>query len=108
MDTMKPQARRRLIKLQDGPVRRGRDLFTHAMLSILAAANGQALGKPGYSLLGKYQWGTGGVTYTPNGNRERARRRRQIDAGIIAGSRSYTDSIDYGDGTWDYKEYVYL
>jgi hypothetical protein len=102
---MKPTVQTKVFPLSDGPRRRGRFLFTHVLAGQLVSPRGAALGEPSYTLLGRYIWNTG-RTYRPNGARECARRRRQIELGHIKPTPSYVDSIDYGDGTWDHKEFV--
>ena len=102
---MKPTTQRKLFPLTE-PKTRGRFRFTHAMAMIMVATNGHPLGAPSHSLLGTFRWPTSSRTYRPNGEREKARRRRQIARGHIVPSKTYVDSIDYAGGGWDSKEYV--
>lgn len=105
MDTMKPTTQRKLFRLPQ-VVSRGRYVFTHVMACIQVAVNGRPLGEAGHSLLGRYRHPQGAL-YEPNGARECARRRRQIANGTLrVTGKSYTDSVDYGDGMWDHREYV--
>lgn len=105
MDTMKPTTQRKLFRLPQ-VVSLGRYVFTHVMACIQVAVNGRPLGQPGHSLLGRYMHRPS-MTYSPNGKKECARRRRQIKAGTLrVTGKAYTDSVDYGDGVWDHREYV--
>lgn len=105
MTAMKPRMKYRLVHPADGPVVRGRYLFSAVLVCLRVSADGGALGPPGYSLVGYYVWPRTKL-YRPNGAKECERRRRQIGSGYLKPSRYYCDSIDYGNGGWDHKEFV--